>query len=175
MERQYSEVMHAHLEVTKNQVKKAFLDCDAELKLDRSMDTTTSGSTAVFALIHNRQMTIAHVGDSRFIVGSVDRYGTVTTKCLTNDHNPDDPGERQRILKSDGMIQPLLGPTGQFEGPERIWLPDRPVQVSRNLATTLVGGDCCTTTVGTIVCLRELLALANPPSCDSPFVFRVLR
>lgn len=106
----------------------AFLDCDAELKLDRSMDSTTSGSTAVFALIHNRQLTVAHVGDSRCLVGGLDRYGTVVSRCLTVDHNPGDMGERERVQKSGGLIQPLIGESGNFEGPERIWLPDRPVQ-----------------------------------------------
>jgi hypothetical protein len=58
------------------------------------------------------------------VLGSVERYGGVCTRAISRDHKPDVLEERDRILSKSGRIEPLYV-NGRFEGPPRVWLPDR--------------------------------------------------
>ncbi|KFM78338.1 Protein phosphatase 1K, mitochondrial, partial [Stegodyphus mimosarum] len=63
-------------------------------------DATTSGTTATVCLLRNSvELVVGHVGDSRALLC---RNGD--TKRLTTDHTADLKSEKERILKSGGMI-----------------------------------------------------------------------
>lgn len=60
--------------------------------------TELSGSTAITALLENDgKLTIANVGDSRCILGSI-HDKQLTVKCLSRDHTPNVPSEASRII-----------------------------------------------------------------------------
>ncbi|XP_054711544.1 protein phosphatase 1K, mitochondrial-like [Uloborus diversus] len=64
-------------------------------------DATTSGTTATVCLLRNSvELVVGHVGDSRALLC---RNGDV--KKLTTDHTADLKSEKERILKSGGMIK----------------------------------------------------------------------
>lgn len=42
--------------------------------------------------------------------------------ALSKDHKPDDIEEKQRILKSNGRVDPFREPNGDPIGPARVWL-----------------------------------------------------
>lgn len=84
--------------------------------LSRGDNITTSGSTAVSALIRNtdegRFLYIANVGDSRAVLCSShnEDMTPAQTNCgyvalrLSHDHTADDPEEQERIKKAGGFI-----------------------------------------------------------------------
>lgn len=64
-------------------------------------NATTSGTTATVCLLQNSiELVVGHVGDSRALLC---RNGE--TKKLTTDHTADLKSEKERILKSGGMIK----------------------------------------------------------------------
>ncbi len=97
---------------------------DAVLK--SSEQQTSSGTTAVFALAFNQQILLAHLGDSKAILcqqqsrqhptsvthpagqhRSVPEHAdklNLRAVPLTNDHSPDRPDERARIVAAGGTI-----------------------------------------------------------------------
>ena len=43
---------------------------------------------------------------------------------LSEDHKPSLPQEKSRVLASNGRVEPITGPLGQFLGPDRVWMKD---------------------------------------------------
>ena len=66
-------------------------------------------------------------------------------KNLSNDHKPNDPIERERILINDGRIEAYRDENGEFVGPLRVWLKDEDVP---GLAMSRSFGDEVAHTVG---------------------------
>jgi len=59
---------------------------------------------------------------------------------LSEDHKPDLPKEQDRVEKCGGRVEPILGPAGQYLGPQRVWLlnEDTPgLAMSRSLGDGL--------------------------------------
>jgi serine/threonine protein phosphatase PrpC len=52
----------------------AFADVDRRIKSNPSFDTFLSGCTCVLAFLHGTEVTCANLGDSRCLIGSVDRH-----------------------------------------------------------------------------------------------------
>jgi len=50
------------------------------------------------------------------------KNGVWKAHALSNDHKPRAPGEYERILKAGGRVEPFKNPTGEFLGPDRVWL-----------------------------------------------------
>jgi serine/threonine protein phosphatase PrpC len=72
----------------------------------KQIDATRSGTTCSVVL-HDHQsnvLHIAHVGDSRVVLGKMDRRGKLTAVELTQDHKPDKPEERKRIEAAGGVV-----------------------------------------------------------------------
>ncbi|CEM21825.1 unnamed protein product [Vitrella brassicaformis CCMP3155] len=81
---------------------------------DDSFNTTISGTTAGVALHKANKVFIAHVGDSRAILGiKTNDSESFVAETLTQDHHPRRPDEKERIRAADGLI-------GRFPGEERI-------------------------------------------------------
>lgn len=110
--------------------------------------TTYSGTTATIALRCSSMLYIANIGDSRAVLAS--RSGdTDKLKCipLSNDHKPDLPGEKERILSRGGRVETLKGPPGVDCGPYRVWLSKANIP---GLAMSRSIGDDVAHTVGVI-------------------------
>ncbi|EDQ85896.1 uncharacterized protein MONBRDRAFT_34068 [Monosiga brevicollis MX1] len=93
-------------------------------KLRKStIDARESGTTAVVCARtpDGRQLIVANVGDSRCVLGRClggSRYQPIP---LSRDHKPSDPGERQRIQRAGGYVEPTRVRGWGFQGPARVW------------------------------------------------------
>lgn len=59
---------------------------------------------------------------------------------LSEDHKPSLPHEKKRVEQSGGRVEPILGPQGQWLGPDRVWMKneDTPgLAMSRSLGDGL--------------------------------------
>mmetsp|Transcript_10802 Transcript_10802/g.22180 ORF Transcript_10802/g.22180 Transcript_10802/m.22180 type:complete len:498 (+) Transcript_10802:288-1781(+) len=76
----------------------------------KNIDSQWSGCTGVLALVNSKVGTILHfnVGDSRLMLGRGTKKIADMVE-LTIDHDPDMPGETERILKAGGRIQNASG------------------------------------------------------------------
>nr|GMC81693.1 probable protein phosphatase 2C 27 [Ipomoea batatas] len=79
-------------------MKNAFLKADYAFVDDSSVDTS-SGTTALTALLCERKLVIANAGDCRAVLGKRGRAIE-----LSKDHKPDSKSERHRIEKLGGAI-----------------------------------------------------------------------
>jgi hypothetical protein len=67
-----------------------------------------SSCTSVTAVISGDLLSIAHLGDSKIVLGR-EAGGSMVGKALTQDHKPDMVEERKRIEKSGGSLALLHG------------------------------------------------------------------
>ncbi|KAM3362858.1 putative protein phosphatase 2C 47 isoform X1 [Capsicum galapagoense] len=84
--------------MVKKAVRNAFQKADNTLADTKSLDST-SGTTALIALILGRTMLIANAGDSRAVLGKRGRAIE-----LSKDHKPNATSEKLRIEKLGGVI-----------------------------------------------------------------------
>ncbi len=101
------------------------------------IDTRCSGATCNMVLYfpspphtasHGR-LVIANCGDSRCVMGKRLASGSFSPVQLSNDHKPDNPDERKRVIAAGGHLgcrQALVnqGPRGMVSvpvGPTRVW------------------------------------------------------
>ncbi|RHY30477.1 hypothetical protein DYB32_004286 [Aphanomyces invadans] len=84
---------------------------------DASIDTEFSGSTGVVVVIRDRLLIVGNVGDSRITRGFM-QAGILTATSISQDHKPDLPTEKARILAAGGRLKTTVG----IDGPPRVWL-----------------------------------------------------
>ena len=83
----------------------------------------------------------ANVGDSRAILAKC-RNSSWTAYPLSDDHKPNRPEERERIIKCGGRVEQLKNLLGEPVGPHRVWLKnqDSPgLAMSRSFGDTVAG------------------------------------
>ncbi|XP_030472263.1 probable protein phosphatase 2C 33 [Syzygium oleosum] len=155
----------AELEETEKQVEifqtlkesflKAFKVMDRELRMQRKIDCFCSGTTAVTLVKRGHYVVIGNVGDSRAVLGTRDKDGSLIAVQLTVDLKPSIPAEAERIRKCRGRVFALQ------DEPEvaRVWLPNNN---SPGLAMARAFGDFCLKNFGLIsvpdlscLCLSE--------------------
>jgi serine/threonine protein phosphatase PrpC len=107
----------------KEGLKSVFLKIQEELCAQLGVDTESSGSTAVVALLIRDDLFCASVGDSRAVLGLKSRPWRVLP--LTRDHKPESPRENARITLKRGRIETKYLPNKAAFGPMRVWLPTR--------------------------------------------------
>lgn len=119
-----------------------FLSINRKLHLAHDVDDTLSGTTAVTAMIMDKVIWVANVGDSRCILlQNTGPHGTLNVKALSVDQTPYRRDERARVRKYgarvlnmdmlEGMVpihddwDMTLGDEVDEGGdPPRIWAPD---------------------------------------------------
>jgi len=98
---------------------------------DKPFDTKLSGSTVCTVLFDGTRLHCANAGDSRAI--RVKYFPSrekdtvkVITESLSEDHKPELPEERKRILERGGRIDSFHDTMNNNEplGPQRVWLQD---------------------------------------------------
>ena len=91
-------------------VAEGYARADAEL-LEKCAEARNNyaSTTAVTALISGGVLTVAHLGDSKIALGSVDAQGQLVGQALTTDHKPDTDAERARIEGAGGSVEYLTG------------------------------------------------------------------
>eukprot|EP00922_Rhytidocystis_sp_ex-Travisia-forbesii_P038459 GHVS01057290.1.p1 GENE.GHVS01057290.1~~GHVS01057290.1.p1 ORF type:complete len:349 (+),score=53.40 GHVS01057290.1:215-1261(+) len=65
-----------------------------------------ASSTSVTAVLAGGYLAVGHLGDSRIALGRMTPDG-MKAEFLTNDHKPDQPEEKERILRSGGSVEYL--------------------------------------------------------------------
>jgi len=131
-----------------NNLSQTCLRMQAELEKS-GMDVKCSGATCVICVIQGRALMVGNLGDSKAVLGRRVN-GVIMPQPLTNDHKPDRPDERQRILQAGGKVgcRQLVvgnGPNGPVRlpmGPMRIWYQVRGetmgLAMSRSLGDSIV-------------------------------------
>lgn len=101
----------------------SFTNCNPRFTFfaDASIDTDFSGTTSVLATIRGKKLTCANVGDSRIIVGRLDKSGKMKAVEVSDDHKPDRPDEQKRIEAKGGRVFAVEYEDG-VDGPPRVWL-----------------------------------------------------
>ena len=110
--------------------------------LVREKNRAYSSSTCVAVLLVGTTLGVAHLGDSRACIGrpSMDRRGRFVDPdafFLTNDHKPDSPGEKARIMAAGGTVVPLHGGRPYLRGGDFAELQQRgrrPMQLNYSRA-----------------------------------------
>lgn len=117
-----------------NDLKKAITevlrDLDVALRKDELIETIFSGTTLVLAVIRNKVITVANIGDSKAILGyrkkltddPNDNTQGFIVHPLSVVHKPDSPGERSRIIATGGRVMIAVDYQGIPWGPARVYL-----------------------------------------------------
>merc|ERR1711871_908660 len=123
------EVFKQYIKASNVDMKKAFSMMQNDL-LEVNFDTRCSGATCIMIVYDGKgKLTSLNCGDSRAIIARRTDYGKYMAIPLSNDHKPDLPEERRRILSCGGHVgcrQVLVsngprGPITKPTGPCRIW------------------------------------------------------
>ncbi|KAH8061355.1 protein serine/threonine phosphatase [Aureococcus anophagefferens] len=123
-------------------LKATFLATDMELARS-NVESYYSGTTAVVCYRVDDTIFTANAGDSRAIVAVKDGAGR-TCVPLSIDHNPNAPGERERIVKAGGFVSdpPEEGLSA------RVWLDRKCTQVGLAMGRSI--GDNAVKRIGVI-------------------------
>jgi len=96
---QTSEVNSVYVEEVKSSMRNAFLQADLALAEDCSI-SSSSGTTALAALVSGRVLMVANAGDCRAVLC---RKGRAIE--MSHDHKPVNLPERRRVEESGGVIE----------------------------------------------------------------------
>lgn len=100
-----------------------------------------SGTTFVCAVIRDNELWVANIGDSRVSCGIRDSskpHGFLA-RNISEDHKPDSPGEKERILAAGGRVFAVQYDDG-IDGPQRVWLGNMDIPglaMGRSLGDTI--------------------------------------
>jgi serine/threonine protein phosphatase PrpC len=109
----------------------AVMGVDDKLNNESGIDTFLSGTTMCSLLFDQNSIYLGNSGDSRAMMCSYNsEKGNlvsltilgVKVSGLTNDHKPDLPKEKARVLAKGGRVEPIKSQAGGYLGPHRVWL-----------------------------------------------------
>jgi serine/threonine protein phosphatase PrpC len=122
---------------------KAFSKTSEELAVT-GVDIEYAGSTLCSVLLVSKTLYCANVGDSRAVLAK--RVGSALKPIpLSEDHKPELPAERSRIMASGGTVHPYRLRGGITVGPDRVWLGNLDIP---GLAMSRAFGDIVATRAG---------------------------
>lgn len=101
-------------------LKESFVKCHSNLirfsnQKNSNFDCNMSGTTSTVVFKRQDRLFVAHVGDSRVIIGRKTDDGVIPV-VLTQDHKPDLEKEKERIEAAGGEVRKMPG------GPSRVYL-----------------------------------------------------
>ncbi|GAB4817484.1 hypothetical protein N2152v2_004530 [Parachlorella kessleri] len=117
--------------------------------LRRMLDVETSGSTACMCAVLPNSLVVAHVGDTRAVVGVAAEGGGYTATFATKDHKPGDLSERARIVSQGGRVSQRSDKYGQPTGPFRV-VPKATYGSMAGLAVSRAFGDLHLASAGVV-------------------------
>ena len=98
-----------------------FLQTNNELKNNKKIDISLSGSTCTSILFTPRRLISINLGDSRSILGKYNEKKWFS-KNLSIDHKPGNINEKKRIIENGGIVDFGKNDMGTESGPERVWV-----------------------------------------------------
>lgn len=141
-----------HLRSASLDMRRTFSLMQSDLNAS-DVDVRCSGATCVMVALSGNRLEVSNCGDSRAVLGRRSGSGNGTSYVpiqLTNDHKPDRPEERKRILSCGGHVgcrqvmvnQGPRGPVSMPVGPTRVWYQYRGdtlgLAMSRSLGDSVV-------------------------------------
>eukprot|EP00607_Mallomonas_marina_P008747 CAMPEP_0182417246 /NCGR_PEP_ID=MMETSP1167-20130531/1678_1 /TAXON_ID=2988 /ORGANISM="Mallomonas Sp, Strain CCMP3275" /LENGTH=461 /DNA_ID=CAMNT_0024590659 /DNA_START=296 /DNA_END=1681 /DNA_ORIENTATION=- len=147
--RKCRESLPQHLRTSALDMKRAFSLMQSDLNAS-DIDVRCSGATCVVVTMSGNRLEVSNCGDSRAVLGRRTGNGSYVPIQLTNDHKPDKPEERKRILSCGGHLgcrqvmvnQGPRGPVTVPVGPTRVWYQYRGdtlgLAMSRSLGDSVV-------------------------------------
>lgn len=139
------------LDIKKDNLKNIIIDAFVMenycLLRNRNIDSTLSGSTCVSVIYTPEKLIVANLGDSRIVLGKLNKNGKWSSENLSRDHKPTIPEEAERIKSKGGRIRPMKDENGNSIGPLRVYMKDRDMP---GLAMTRSFGDSYAAKAGTI-------------------------
>ena len=130
----------------------AFEACNVHLRLmvcepEIEVNALESGTCAVVAFLHLRELFVASVGDCRCILGTRTEEGDLAVIQLSTDHKVDLPGEKARIEEKGGYVRP-----GRVDTENDEFIPARLYEVEGK--PWLGPGLCVSRSLGDLNALR---------------------
>lgn len=141
-----------HLRSASLDMRRAFSLMQSDLNAS-DVDVRCSGATCVMVTFSGNRLEVSNCGDSRAVLGRRSGSGNGSSYLpiqLTNDHKPDKPEERKRILSCGGHLgcrqvmvnQGTKGAVSMPVGPTRVWYQYRGdtlgLAMSRSLGDSVV-------------------------------------
>lgn len=124
--------------------KEIFVQVDQDLTKEPLIEPLYAGTTACVVLVRDKQMVISNAGDSRAVLARKCAVNEWKAIDLSEDQNPDNPKEQERIEKSGGFVSPPPEPGLSA----RVWLDDSHSQIGLAMARSI--GDHAVAAVGVI-------------------------
>ena len=91
-----------------------------------SFDISQSGSTSLLLFLTDNTLICSNVGDSECYLFNCSEDDLWTFESLSKMHRPTDEIEKKRILEKGGEIHPYYDENGIFDGPDRIYVKNKP-------------------------------------------------
>ena len=114
-------ISSTNITILSKNILSTFVTTNEQLTQDDRIDSAFSGSTCVSLIYTPSRLICINVGDSRCILGKFDGEKW-KTQNLSRDHKPNLNGEKERIIKNGGRVEPYKDNEGNFVGPDRVWL-----------------------------------------------------
>ena len=102
-------------------ISNTYVRTNMNLVNNSSIDCTYSGSTCTSLIISSEKIISINVGDSRCVLGKYINNKWLAQN-LTRDHKPTEEDEKKRIIDKGGRIEAYKDDSGEYVGPERVWL-----------------------------------------------------
>ncbi|XP_009782883.1 putative protein phosphatase 2C 65 [Nicotiana tabacum] len=128
---------------TKAAFLKSFKEMDEELEKEPSIESYSSGTTAVTLFKQEEHLLIGNLGDSRAIICTRDEKNQLISEQLTVDLKPHIPSEYERIKSCKGRVMAMEQEPNVY----RVWMPDEDCP---GLAMARAFGDFCLKDYGLI-------------------------
>lgn len=121
-------------------LRETILNAEAQMLRKMSSNADFSGTTFVACVIRGNKLWSANCGDSRITCGERNPTGSgFIARNITDDHKPDSPGEKERIIAKGGRVFAVQYDDG-IDGPQRVWLGNMDIPglaMSRSLGDTV--------------------------------------
>lgn len=128
-------------------IEQGFIECNRALARSQ-IDCTFSGTTVIVCYLDGKTLYSCNAGDSRAVLATrQDNSSRLKAVPLSDDHKPENPEEKKRILQNKGRVQACKGHRGEPVGPQRVWLEHQNVP---GLAMSRSFGDLVAASVGVI-------------------------
>ena len=109
-------------------IKKIFLNADNALR-NEDIDSKKSGTTCTLVIQIGEYIICANVGDSRAIL-VCDKENDINLNHLevfplSFDNKPENPDERERIIRMGGEVRKIMNRHKKGVGPYRVWVKNK--------------------------------------------------
>ncbi|KAK4377607.1 hypothetical protein RND71_003903 [Anisodus tanguticus] len=122
---------------------KSYKEMDEQLEREPSIESYSSGTTAVTLFKQEEHLFIGNLGDSRAIICTRDEKNQLISQQLTVDLKPHLPSEYERIKSCQGRVMAMEQEPNVY----RVWMPDEDCP---GLAMARAFGDFCLKDYGLI-------------------------